>query len=54
MRVPGFVHSPLLPEGVRGTESHQLWHMCVIGAAMILWTGLREYAGYRAAAACPA
>ena len=47
------------PESVRPgrfdrcCSSHQLWHMCVIGAAMILWTGLREYAGFRAASTCP-
>ena len=38
VRVPGFVHSPLLPEGVRGTESHSLYHVTdwlptIVGAA---------------------
>ena len=38
VRVPGFVHSPLLPAGVRGTESHSLYHVTdwlptIVGAA---------------------
>ena len=27
VRVPGFVHSPLLPASVRGTVSHELFHV---------------------------
>ena len=27
MRVPGFVHSPLLPKAVRGTINHKLFHI---------------------------
>jgi arylsulfatase A-like enzyme len=26
-RVPGFVHSPLLPDAVKGTISHELFHV---------------------------
>ena len=26
-RVPGFVHSPLLPDTVKGTISHELFHV---------------------------
>jgi predicted membrane channel-forming protein YqfA (hemolysin III family) len=32
--------------------SHQLWHVFVILAAYILWTGLRDYAAWRIATPC--
>jgi predicted membrane channel-forming protein YqfA (hemolysin III family) len=32
--------------------SHQVWHVCVMVAAYILWTGLRDYAAWRIATPC--